>query len=130
MSNEPSIVLQLPRLTHFAFIAALFCLQGGGGAFAQGTAGEGARVFQSQCAVCHSDRPAVNGFGPTLAGVVGRTAATIPGFDYTSSLKNSGLTWDRPNLDQFLTNSAQKVPGTAMAVSIASAAARQISSPI
>ena len=102
----------------------LFCLQGGGGAFAQGTAAEGAKVFQSQCAVCHSDRPGVNGFGPTLAGVVGRPAATIPGFDYTGSLKSSGLTWDRPNLDQFLANSAQKVPGTAMAVSIASAADR------
>jgi alcohol dehydrogenase (cytochrome c) len=66
----------------------------------------------------------VNGFGPTLAGVVGRRAAAIPGFDYTNALKNSGLNWDRPNLDQFLTNSAQKVPGTAMAVSIASAADR------
>jgi cytochrome c2 len=123
MSNEPSIGLRPTRLAHLAFAAVLFCLQGGG-AFAQGTAAEGARVFQSQCAVCHSDRPGVNGFGPTLAGVVGRPAATIPGFDYTSSLKSSGLTWDRPNLDQFLTNSAQKVPGTAMAVSIASAADR------
>jgi alcohol dehydrogenase (cytochrome c) len=66
----------------------------------------------------------VNGFGPTLAGVVGRGAAVIPGFDYTGALKNSGLIWDRANLDQFLTNSAQKVPGTAMAVSIASAADR------
>jgi cytochrome c2 len=67
----------------------------------------------------------VNGFGPTLAGVVGRRAAAIPGFDYICSLKNSGLTWDAANFDRFLTNSAQKVPGTAMAVSISSAAERR-----
>ena len=66
----------------------------------------------------------MNGFGPSLAGVVGRRAAVIPGFDYTSALKNSGLTWDTANLDLFLTNAAQKVPGTAMAVNIASAADR------
>jgi hypothetical protein len=32
--------------------------------------------------------------GPTLAAIVGRRAATIQGFDYTSSLKSSGLVWD------------------------------------
>jgi alcohol dehydrogenase (cytochrome c) len=124
MSNEPSIGLHVTRLSYFALAAALFYLVSSGHTLAQGNPGEGASVFQSQCSVCHSDRPGVNGFGPTLAGVVGRRAAAIPGFDYTSSLKSSGLVWDRPNLDQFLTNSAQKVPGTAMAVSIASAADR------
>jgi alcohol dehydrogenase (cytochrome c) len=124
MSDEPSIGLHVARLSSFAFAALLFYLAGSGHALAQGNAAEGAGVFQSQCSVCHSDRPGVNGFGPTLAGVVGRRAAAIPGFDYTNSLKSAGLTWDRPNLDQFLTNSAQKVPGTAMAVSIASAADR------
>ena len=89
MSNEPSIGLHPTLLAQLVFAAVLFCgLQGGGGAFAQGTAVEGVRVFQAQCAVCHSDRPGVTGFGPTLAGVVGRTAATIPGFDYTSALKS------------------------------------------
>jgi alcohol dehydrogenase (cytochrome c) len=127
MSNEPRVGLHRARLAFLAFAAILFYLPGGS-ALAQGnaggSAGEGAGVFQSQCSVCHSERPGVNGFGPSLAGVVGRRAAVIPGFDYTSALKNSGLTWDTANLDQFLTNAAQKVPGTAMAVSISSAADR------
>ena len=117
MSNQSSIGSRLARLSSFALAAALFYLLGGGNVLAQGNAGAGASVFQSQCSVCHSDRPGVNGFGPTLAGIVGRRAAAIQGFDYTSALKNSGLVWDRANLDQFLTNSAQKVPGSAMAIS-------------
>ena len=77
-------------------------------AFAQGAAA-GRTLFQQQCSVCHSDQAGVNGFGPSLAGIVGRKAAGTPGFDYTSALRNSGLTWDPSNLDQFLADSAKKV---------------------
>jgi alcohol dehydrogenase (cytochrome c) len=123
MSNTSGIAL---RLTGFAYVtlAAGALIAGGGKALAQSDAGVGASIFQSQCSVCHSDKPGVNGFGPTLAGVVGRKAAAIPGFTYTSALKSSGLVWDDSNLDQFLTDSGKKVAGTAMAVSIPSAATR------
>jgi hypothetical protein len=55
---------------------------------------------------------------------VGRQAASIPGFDSSTALKNSHLTWDAATLDQFLTDAPKKVPGTAMAVAIASSTER------
>jgi alcohol dehydrogenase (cytochrome c) len=123
MSNTFSIRLHLTRFAYFT-LAAGTLIAGGEKALAQSDVGAGASIFQSQCSVCHSDKPGVNGFGPTLAGVVGRKAAAIPGFSYTSALKSSGLVWDDSNLDQFLTDSAKKVAGTAMAVSIPSATVR------
>ena len=123
MSHKPSIRLHLISLACIA-VAAGALVASGEKAVAQSDAAAGASIFQSQCSVCHSDKPGVNGFGPTLAGAVGRKAAAIPGFAYTSALKSSGLVWDDSNLDQFLTDSAKKVAGTAMAVTIASAAAR------
>jgi alcohol dehydrogenase (cytochrome c) len=99
----------------FFFISFLY---GHSAAMAADDAAAGSRIFAAQCAVCHSNQQGVNGFGPSLAGIVGRSAAVIPGFKYTSALRNSGVTWTAPNLDQFLADSAKRVPGTAMAVSI------------
>jgi alcohol dehydrogenase (cytochrome c) len=93
-------------------------------ALAADDAAAGSKIFTTQCGVCHSNQAGVNGFGPSLAGVVGRRAAAIPGFKYTTALKNSDLTWSTANLDQFFTDSAKKVPGTAMAVAIPQASDR------
>jgi alcohol dehydrogenase (cytochrome c) len=108
----------------FSVLGAVLMFQACGQARADGDTAAGNRIFQAQCAVCHSDKPGVNGFGPTLAGVVGRAAAVIAGFDYSSALKNSRLTWDAATLDQFLADAPKKVPGTAMAVSISSSTDR------
>jgi cytochrome c len=62
--------------------------------------------------------------GPDLTGVVGRKAATSPGFPYTAAMKGSGLTWTPANLERFVANSQAVVPGTAMSVSVPSAAER------
>jgi alcohol dehydrogenase (cytochrome c) len=123
MSSNRNITMHRTCLASLAFFA-LACAIGNEGALAQGNTAAGAAVFQTQCSVCHSDQAGVNGFGPSLAGIVGRKAAGTPGFDYTSALRNSGLTWDPSNLDQFLADSAKKVSGTAMAVSIPSATER------
>src|SRR4029077_4301117 len=89
-------------------------LASGALAFAEDEVAEGGKQFEIQCKSCHTVQPGVNGFGPSLAGVVGRPAGKAPGFNYTSAMSNSGLTWDETTLDAFLTSSTQKVPGTAM----------------
>ena len=94
------------------------------GATAQGDAAQAEKMFEAQCSSCHTVKPGVNGFGPSLAGVVGRHAGKAPGFTYTSAMQSSGLTWDEATLDSFLTSSTQKVPGTAMPVAIADASVR------
>ena len=93
-------------------------------AYAQDEAAQGEKMFQAQCSSCHTVRAGVNGFGPSLAGVVGRSAGKAPGFTYTPAMLNSGLTWDEATLDSFLTSSTQKVPGTAMPVAIPDAHVR------
>jgi cytochrome c len=89
-------------------------------ALAQGA--PGAETFEDRCAMCHV--AGGGGQGPSLTGVVGRRAASLPGFSYTSALKASGLTWTPANLDRFLTNPGAMVPGTAMVVRINDATQR------
>ena len=67
-----------------------------------------------QCAACHSVEPGMNGVGPSLVGVAGRKAGSVPGFAYSDANKASGLTWDEKTLDTYLTNPMKMVPGTKM----------------
>ncbi len=71
----------------------------------------GRTLFQQSCAPCHAPGP-VTPFipGPSLLSVVGRRAAAVPNFSYTSALTNSGLTWDAATLDRFLANPMTAVP--------------------
>ena len=60
----------------------------------------GAKVFKTQCAVCHSPVAGKNMVGPSLFGVVGREAGSAPGFKYSAANKGSGVTWDEANLEK------------------------------
>jgi glucose/arabinose dehydrogenase len=87
----------------------------------------GKAIFQTSCALCHatgSEKILAAGQGPVLGGVVGRPAASVPGFAYSKALAASNLTWDRAILDRFLTNPSALVPGTAMVVMVAGASDR------
>ena|SRR5260221_5596838 len=55
-----------------------------------------------------------NKVGPSLNGIVGRKAGTVPGFSYTSANKNSGVTWDEATLDTYITDPRKFIPGTKM----------------
>ncbi len=68
----------------------------------------------AQCMSCHSVEAGKNVVGPSLHGVVGRKAASLPGYAYSDALKASGLTWDKATLDKWLTSPAKLVPGTKM----------------
>ena len=57
----------------------------------------------------------MNRVGPSLAGVVGREAGTVEGYNYTPANANSGITWTPEKLFQYLENPQRVVPGTKMA---------------
>jgi cytochrome c2 len=84
-----------------------------GAALAQDTAA-GAKVFQTDCSICHTVQPDRNLIGPSLFGVVNRPSGHIPGFHYSDANKKSGLTWDVATLDRYLAAPRQMVPGTLM----------------
>lgn len=67
-----------------------------------------------QCAACHAIKPATNGVGPTLFGIVGRKAGAVEGYAYSPAMKAAGLTWDEATLDTYLADPRAKVAGTKM----------------
>ncbi|HZL00881.1 MAG TPA: c-type cytochrome [Caulobacteraceae bacterium] len=86
-----------------------------------GDAAKGAAVFADRCEFCHA---ADGGQGPSLAGVIGRKAGGVAGFDYSPAIKASGIVWSRQSLNRFLAGPAAMVPGTAMQISLPDAAMR------
>jgi cytochrome c len=71
-----------------------------------------------QCRSCHSVEPGKNGIGPTLYGIVGTKAGEVPGFTFSPALKQSGITWDRATLEQWLAGPTRMVPGTRMVIAV------------
>ena len=68
-----------------------------------------------KCAACHSvvkDGP--SGVGPNLYAVGGRKAGTLRGYDYSSALKKSGVTWNRKTVDRYIADPNSIVPGSKM----------------
>lgn len=94
--------------------AVVLAVTDAAGATLSGDATKGAAVFR-QCQTCHVKEVGVNKVGPSLAGVVGRPAGTIPGFRYSEANKNSGITWTEQELYVYLEDPKKKVPGTIMA---------------
>jgi glucose/arabinose dehydrogenase len=90
-----------------------------------GDPAQGQTFFSQDCALCHSVEAGVTQQGPSLSGVFLRRAGSLGNFNYTAALKNSGLIWDAPTLDKFLTNPNALVPGTVMPISVADATNRQ-----
>ena len=55
-------------------------------------------------------------YGPSLHGVYGRQAGSVPGFAYSRAFKNilQGVVWDRGTLDVWIMDSQAWVPGSMM----------------
>ncbi|MFL5269633.1 MAG: c-type cytochrome [Stellaceae bacterium] len=75
---------------------------------------DGDRLFRTSCGICHTIQPGQNRVGPSLAGVVGRKAGTAPAFNYSDANKNSNVVWDEAQLDQYLNDPKEFMPGTKM----------------
>lgn len=81
---------------------------------APGDAARGEHDFRA-CAPCHSLEPDRNMTGPSLAGLWGRKAGSLPSFDrYSDALKSSGIIWDDRSLDGWLTGPDGMVPDNEM----------------
>ena len=77
---------------------------------------DGATLFKQQCATCHTTNtsdPARQ--GPTLFGIVGRTAGKADGFRYSAGFAEANFVWDDTKLDAYLVNPQAMVAGSNMA---------------
>lgn len=70
----------------------------------------------ARCQGCHSVEPgAGHGIGPNLAGVMGASVGSRPGYAYSDAMAGFGQTWTPELMDAFLQNPRETVPGTKMA---------------
>ncbi len=76
----------------------------------------GERQFARKCSVCHTLSPDdANRAGPTLYGVFGRKAGTLPGYAYSDALLNSDIVWNEATIGELFEKGPQHlVPGTKM----------------
>jgi cytochrome c len=78
--------------------------------------GLGERQFARKCSVCHTLTPdGANRAGPTLYGVFGRRAGTLPGYAYSDALLDSDIVWSEETIGRLFDEGPQEVlPGTKM----------------
>lgn len=86
--------------------------------FPPSTSEKGQVLFAQICQSCHATEPGKNKVGPSLFGVVGRSAGAANSFDYSGAMKEVGLTWNDETLDRYLADPKHFVPGNRMPYSL------------
>ncbi len=101
---------------------ALLALLAASGLNAQGDPAAGQAVFEQKCGTCHSVAADLTHglLGPNLVGVVGRTAGTVAGWDFSPALKDSKVIWTEENLNKWLTDTTAFVPMAQMDLKVPS----------
>jgi cytochrome c len=114
MGANPSM-LRKPVLQAAVFYAAILCQPDASQAQ---TLAEDRKLFETTCTPCHNydkgGEPDMYGLTLNLFGVVGRKAASVAGFEYSEDLRKSGIVWDEPIIDKFITAPKKLFPGTRM----------------
>ena len=78
-------------------------------------ASAGASVFKTECSECHSVKEGRNKKGPSLFGIVGRSAGTISDYSYSDALRQAHWVWTADKLHSYLSQPAKQAnPGTKM----------------
>ncbi len=76
---------------------------------------KGEPIFMRKCSSCHEhEKTGTNWKGPKLWNLFGRKAGTVPGFEYSEAMSNSGHTWNYATLNYYLTRTDRAVPGRLM----------------
>lgn len=76
----------------------------------------GERQFQRKCSICHALGPdGERRAGPSLHGVFGRPAGSVPGYLYSGTLRDADLVWSEKTIDAlFDVGPDHYVPGSKM----------------
>jgi cytochrome c len=93
---------------------ALAALLSAGVAAPAAAADDGQLSYNSHCRTCHSTDEGDHRQGPSLHQIFGAKAGSSDYPNFSSSLSNSGLTWDEKTLDRLIANPEQLIPGNNM----------------
>ncbi|MDX1744138.1 MAG: c-type cytochrome [Ruegeria sp.] len=76
----------------------------------------GERQFARKCSICHSLTPdGERRAGPTLHGVFGRKAGTLPGYFYSDTLQDSDIIWNDDTINALFDEGPDHyIPGSKM----------------
>lgn len=88
-----------------------------------GTMPNGERQFMRKCSICHAltDGPSRKA-GPTLHGVFGRKAGSLPGYRYSETLDKAGFVWNAETIDALFDEGPDHyIPGSKMPMQVIAA---------
>src|SRR5690242_16053205 len=74
----------------------------------------GQRVCNNACRTCHTTNEGDNRLGPHLYKIIGRKAGSVSNYNFSSAMKGADFVWDKENLDRFIANLDEMVPGNNM----------------
>jgi cytochrome c len=100
-----------------AFFTAISIVSLSSGQVLAQDAAAGEKVF-AKCKACHVADTDQNKIGPSLKGVIGRTAGTLEGYKYSPAMVEAGkggMVWDDATLTEYLKAPKAVVKGTKMA---------------
>ena len=98
---------------NFGALIVVTSMAAASGALAQDAA-VGKTSF-NKCLACHAiGDGAKNKVGPELNGLDGRKSGTAEGYSYSDANKNSGITWNKDQFLEYITDPKAKIPGTKM----------------
>lgn len=104
-------------MNRFCFLVTggLLLALAAGGAWAIGNAQKGADRFAEECGDCHSPQAARTKKGPSLHGVLGRTAGSLGSFsDYSEAMRQAGFAWSAERIDAYIAHPRKVVAGGKM----------------
>ena len=80
----------------------------------------GERQFMRKCSICHAlEAGPSRKAGPTLHGVFGRQAGTVPGYPYSQILSGSDIIWSDETIDALFDEGPDHyIPGSKMPMQV------------
>ena len=80
----------------------------------------GERQFMRKCSICHALDPGPSRkAGPTLHGVFGRRAGTVPGYSYSPTLDGSAIVWSAETINALFDEGPDHyIPGSKMPMQV------------